>query len=404
MEWLKVKEQGLFYSYVLPLFFFPLSTAGAGISSGLLILTYGISGYWRNWRSVFNRPWAVPLLLLIAWTAFGLLWTTNFFYGTKVVEATGYGFFALFGATMPWKEQWIKILIRFFILGLVMNAILAFLMTWHVLPWHNVNNLPYTGFGGHIYISLAIVHVFLWMVWDLKFQWNFKRWLNIVIAIILFVQLVLAQGRSGQLLFIILLPAAVWLLYKGRWRYWFSLVILLCVSGMIFVPSVYGMFALGVHQLIHFNIHAADTNSSWGLRIIAMMGGIMMFFSHPIFGVGTGSFLSSITALQDAHMLPKTPLFIMNTAANSFISEAAVLGIIGLGLFLWFLWGVIKEAWGDRMMPQNWFALSYFSIFIVGGMYNSLNWGYADSITIALMAGLPLNRFFIPVCDTRKNV
>jgi O-antigen ligase len=314
------------------------------------------------------------------------------FFGMKVVEATGYGIFAFLGATLPWQEKWIKILIRMFITGLVVNAVLAFLMTWHFLPWHNVNNLPYTGFGGHIFISLAIVHVFLWMLWDFKFSWNFKPWLNIVIAIILFAQFILAQGRSGQVLFILLIPAAIWIIYEGRWRYWLTLGVFSCAIGMLFVPSVYAMFSLGVHQLAHFNIHAAETNSSWGLRIIAMVGGVWMFFAHPLFGVGTGDFLPGITAMQNAHLLPKTPLFIMNTAANSYISEAAILGIIGIGAFLWFLWGLTKEAWQDRLMPQKWFALMYIAIYIVGGMYDSLNWGYADSITIALMAGLPLHQ------------
>ncbi|WP_050816113.1 O-antigen ligase family protein [Acidithiobacillus thiooxidans] len=392
MNWIKIPDGLMFSLYALPLLFFPLSTAGAGISSALLLLVYVLSGYWRDWRKIFKRSWSFPLLLLIGWTILGLSWSTNMFFGMKVVEATGYGVFAFLGATLPWQEKWIKILIRMFIAGLVINAVLAFLMTWHVLPWHNVNNLPYTGFGGHVFISLAIVHVFLWMLWDFKFSWNFKPWLNILIAIILFAQLILAQGRSGQVLFILLIPAAIWILYEGRWRYWLSLGVLACAMGMLFIPSVYAMFSLGVHQLIHFNIHAADTNSSWGLRIIAMVGGVWMFFAHPLFGVGTGDFLPGITAMQNAHLLPKTPLFIMNTAANSYISEAAVLGIIGIGAFLWFLWSLAKEAWQDRLMPQNWFALMYIAIYIVGGMYNSLNWGYADSITIALMAGLPLHQ------------
>jgi O-antigen ligase len=392
MNWIKIPDGLMFSLYALPLLFFPLSTAGAGISSALLLLVYVFSGHWRDWRKIFKRSWSFPLLLLIGWTILGLSWSTNMFFGMKVVEATGYGIFAFLGATLPWQEKWIKILIRMFITGLVVNAVLAFLMTWHFLPWHNVNNLPYTGFGGHIFISLAIVHVFLWMLWDFKFSWNFKPWLNIVIAIILFAQFILAQGRSGQVLFILLIPAAIWIIYEGRWRYWLTLGVFSCAIGMLFVPSVYAMFSLGVHQLAHFNIHAAETNSSWGLRIIAMVGGVWMFFAHPLFGVGTGDFLPGITAMQNAHLLPKTPLFIMNTAANSYISEAAILGIIGIGAFLWFLWGLTKEAWQDRLMPQNWFALMYIAIYIVGGMYDSLNWGYADSITIALMAGLPLHQ------------
>lgn len=80
----------------------------------------------------------------------------------------------------------------------------------------------------------------------------------------------------------------------------------------------------------------------------------------------------------------------MNTAANSFISEAASLGVVGLGLFLWVVLAISREAWGARFTPQGWFALVYVAIYILGGLFDSISWGYADAVTIALMAGLPL--------------
>ena len=389
MKW-RVPDGWMFTTYALPLFCFPLSTAGAGISTGLLLVSYAVSGHWREWRRAGERPWAIPLALLMGWTLLGLLWTSNMAFGIKVAEATSYGMFAFIGATLPWKERWLKLLIRMFIAGALINEALAFLMTWHVLPWRNEDGIAYTGFADHIFISLVIIHVFLWMLWDFKYGWNFNKWVNGLIALAFFAQLILAPGRSGQVLFVLLLPVAVWILYEGRWRYWISLSIAGLATGMLFIPSVHALFALGIHQLTHFNLHAADTNSSWGLRLIAMIGGVKMFLAHPLFGVGTGDFYPSILAMQASHTLPATPLFVMNTAANSYISEAAVLGVVGLGLFLWFLWALTREAWRSRTRPQGWFALTYISIYLVGGLFDGLSWGYADAITIALMAGLPL--------------
>ena len=389
MKWL-VPDGLMFTAYALPLFCFPLSTAGAGISVGLLLVIYAVSGHWREWRRIFARPWAVPLMLLISWTLLGLLWTTDMFFGLKVVEATSYGILAFIGATLPWKARWIKLFIRLFLSGLLINEFLAVMMTWGVFPWNNTGSIAYTGFCGHIFLSLAIAHALLWLTWDFRQQWNFPRWANLLVSLLLFMQLSVISGRSGQLLLVLLLPVAIWMVYPGRWRYWVSMVFTVAVAGLFAIPSIRAHFMVGFHELLTFNLNHADVYSSWGIRLLAMIGGVMMFLAHPFFGVGTGDFYPVILKMQAAHQIPATPGFIMNTAANSYISEAASLGIVGLGLFLWFLWSLGREMWGARDLPQSWFALTYFSIYLIGGLFDGLSWGYADAVTIALLAGLPL--------------
>ena len=389
MKW-RIPDGAMFTVYALPLFCFPLSTAGAGISLGLVLVIYAISGHWREWRCIGARPWALPLALLIGWTLLGLFWTSNMFFGMKVAEATSYGIFAFIGATLPWKQRWIKLLIRLFLSGLLINEFLAVMMTWKILPWKNVDNIAYTGFCDHIFLSLVIAHALLWLVWDFRQQWNFPRWANLPIGVLLLMQIAITPARSGQLLLVILLPATIWILYPGRWRYWVSMVFTVAVAGLFAIPSIRAHFMVGFHELLTFNLNHADVYSSWGIRLLAMIGGVMMFFAHPFFGVGTGDFYPVILKMQAAHQIPATPDFIMNTAANSYISEAASLGIVGLGLFLWFLWSLGREMWRSRDLPQNWFALTYFSIYLIGGLFDGLSWGYADAVTIALLAGLPL--------------
>ncbi|MEL5849237.1 MAG: O-antigen ligase family protein [Candidatus Igneacidithiobacillus chanchocoensis] len=376
--------------YALPLFFFPLSTAGSGIAMGLLLLVYGFSGHWRNWRAIGARSWWLPWLLLMAWTAIGLLWTTNMFFGQKVLISTFDAIFAFIGATMPWQERWVKWVIRWFLAGILVNEVLAFLMTWKILPWHNTDWIPYTGFCDHIFLSLVIAHAILWLVYDQKMQWNFPRSVNWLLIFALLVQMVLTPGRSGQVLLILLLPIALFLLYPGRWRWALPLAGLLGAVLLLAIPEVRQHLMVGVHELASFSPAQADVRTSWGIRLVAMWGGALLFWLHPLFGVGTGDFYPAVLQLQAQHLLPATPGFVMNTAANSFLSEAASLGIIGLLLFLWVLWAIGRESWHARFTPQGWFVLSYFAIYVIGGIFDSLSWGYADAVNIALFAGMPL--------------
>ncbi len=200
----------------------------------------------------------------------------------------------------------------------------------------------------------------------------------------------LTPGRSGQVLLILLLPAALFLLYPGRLRYAVPLGGLLSAVLLLSIPEVREHLLVGVHELLSFSLAQSDVTTSWGIRLVAMWGGALLFWSHPLFGVGTGDFYPAVLQLQSQHLLPATPGFIMNTAANSFLSEGASLGAIGLGLFLWVLWAIGQESWRARYTPQGWFVLSYFAIYVIGGAFDSLSWGYADAVNIALFAGMPL--------------
>ena len=388
---LRIPDPWMFSLYALPLFFFPLSTAGSGIAMGLLILAYGFSGHWRNWRTIGERGWYLPWLLLMAWTAIGLLWTSNMFFGQKVTISTFDAIFAFMGATLPWRERWVKWVIRWFLAGIVVNEILAFLMTWKILPWQNTDWIPYTGFCDHIFLSLVLAHAILWLVYDQKQRWNFPRWANWTLILFFALQMALTPGRSGQLLLVLLLPVALFLLYPGRWRWALPILGVLAAVLLFAIPEVRAHFLVGVHELLAFSPAQADVKSSWGIRLVAMWAGISIFLSHPLFGAGTGNFYPEVLHLVALHRIPETTGR-MNSASNSLISVAASQGIVGLFLYVWVMISLLRESWTSKFSPWGWFFSSYFFIYLIGGFFDGLNWGYADAVIISLLAGMPLIR------------
>ncbi len=387
----RVPAQTLPYFYGLPLLLFPITTAGSGIALGLLLVAYGFSREWRHWRAIGQRPWAWPWALFILWTLIGLLWTSNFFFGQKVAVATAYGLLAFLGATMQWTPNGVKVVIRSFLLGILLNELVAILMSAQLLPWPNGDGFM-TGLCDHIFLSLILAHALFWLAYDWKHRWCFPRGINLILFILFVAQLFLAPARSGQVIFLLLFPIALAILYPGRWRWALPSIAAVLLLVVLLVPDVRNHFSQGISELLHFNLGKTEITSSWGLRLLAMWAGVLLFFQHPIFGVGTGNFYPAALELMHQHQIPSGGDFIMNTAANSYLSVAASQGIIGLVLFLSVCWFISKEAWTARSTPWGWFALGYFAIYLLGGIFDSLNWGYADAITVALMAGLPLYR------------
>lgn len=397
---LKIAINFIRYFYPLPVFFFSLSTAATGIAAALLIVFYIFSGCWKNWRVIGKRKWALPLFGLMLWTILGLLWSNDIPAGMKVVEVTVFGIYAFIGATLPWNEESLRIFVRVFFIGIFINAIIAVLKSTDVLIVPYGQPHPFVGLASHIWWSMALTNGLLWFIWDWRHTWAFPRWVIAPMSILLFSVLILSPGRSGQLLFIILIPIAIWIIYSGKWRYWGLGVLLLAAITMSFSPIVQHRAELGMSNLEKFWHNPNSTETSWGIRIATMEAGAVMFVQHPFIGVGTGDFSEQMEILQKKGIVTKTPGIPNSSAANSYLSEAAVLGLPGIILFVWFIWKLSVEAWQSRFMPQGWFVLAYLGIFWIGGLYNTLNWGYVDAMEIALFAGLPLLGNFRSGCET----
>ncbi|MBU2737388.1 O-antigen ligase family protein [Acidithiobacillus concretivorus] len=387
---MKLPKIFIFYFYPLPILFFSISTAATGIAGALLIIYYIYSGYWRNWKLLYQRRWTIPLSGLMLWTFLGLLWSNDVSAGLKVAQMAAFGIYAFMGATLPWEEKNVRLFIRLFLLGLFINAIIAVLKSTGTLIIPYGQPHQFVGLASHIWWSMALTQGLLWFLWDWRHRWAFPRWIIAPVALLFFAVLILSPARSGQLLFIILVPAAIWILYSGQWRYWGLGTLLLAITAMSFSPMVEHRVELGISNLQQFWNNPNRTETSWGIRIATMEAGAEMFFNHPIIGVGTGDFSQQMIILQKQGIVTKTPGIINTSASNSYLSEAAALGLPGIILFLWFIWSVSLEAWRVRLRPQGWFVLTYLGIFWVGGLYNTLIWGYVDAMEIALFAGLPL--------------
>ncbi|MDD3759301.1 MAG: O-antigen ligase family protein [Acidithiobacillus sp.] len=390
---LRIPDPWMFSLYALPVFFFPLSTAATGISAGLLLVLYGVSGHWKNWASLRQRVWVLPLFLYMAWTFIGLIWTKDLHAGLKVAATASYGIYAIIGATLPWREKYFKIFVRLFLAGLAINGLLAALITWRVILWHYSPDLPYVGLSDHIWWSMALTHAILWLIFDLKKKWNFSRFINLPLLIIFSIELALSPGRSGQLLFLLLTPIAIFFIYSGIWRYWALFGTAAIVAVMLVSPYVQSRLELGVKNLQQFVSQPKSTDTSWGIRLATMWAGAELIVEHPFFGVGTGDFGTAMEKLQRQGVVTETPGIRSDSAANSYLSEGAVLGIPGLLLFLWFLINLSREKLKIWREPQGWLVVTYLGIFWIGGLYNTLNWGYADAMGLAFYAGLPLTYY-----------
>lgn len=379
----------LFTLFAMPLFVATLSTAAANIFGVFFLVAYVFSGYWRDWRQVLSRVWFWPLMAILAINFLGMLWTQDTLRGLQLLLKLKWALFILAGATLPWQRKHFILLVRLFLAGIAVNAIINGLQWLHLFPWR----IPRPGEGpvgytDRIFLSMTLTSALLWIAYDLKNKIVLPPTLNSVLALIFFVQLITAGGRAGQLSFALLLPVALWMLYPGRWRGWAMAVVILGLLGLGMSPHVLKRIQEARIDIQQYQTGNVET--SVGLRLVYWEGALRMAEENPILGVGTGDYKTEMTRLQQIHAIPETPRYPETFHPhNSYLAYLAGLGMTGLFIFLWFLWAATQEAWRHREHASAWFKLAYMGIFILGSFTDTLIWGFHNAFALGLILAIP---------------
>lgn len=379
----------LFPLFALPLFVATLSTAAANIFGFIFLLVYLASGYWRDWRTVLSRAWFWPLMALLAINFLGMLWTQDTVRGLELLVKLKWALFALAGATLPWSRKHFILLVRLFLAGIVVNAIIGGLQMLHLYPWRIVppGDGP-LGYTNRIFLSMTLTSAMLWIAYDIKNKVVLPRALNIALALIFFAQLISAGGRAGYLSFVLLIPIALWMLYPGRWRAWAMVVVAVGVIGLGMSPQVQKRIQDVRTDLQQYQAGNAET--SVGLRLVFWEGALRMAKEHPVLGVGTGDYTMEMDRLHQTHAIPDTPgVSVSDHPHNSYLAYLADLGFTGLFIFLWFLWAATQEAWKNREHAAAWFKLGYMGIFVLGSFTDTLIWGFHNAFALGLIVAIP---------------
>jgi len=388
MKSAKKIDTWLFALFAMPFFMATLSTAAANILGVVFLITYATSGYWRDWRQSLSRAWFWPLMALLAINILGMLWTQDTMRGLELLVKLKWALYTLAGATLPWTRSHFVLVIRLFLIGMAINAVIGVLQWFGLFPWRVMTYLGPIGFTGHIFLSMTLTNALLWLAYDLKHKIVFSRAINIVLVLLFFWQLIAGAGRAGYLAFVILVPVALWLLYAGRWRVWAMALLILAVIGLGLSPQVQNRIKEVRTDIQTYNAGNAET--SQGLRLVFWEGALLMAKENPVLGVGTGDYKIELERLHQKHAIPDTPSTLNSDHAhNSYLAYLADLGLTGLFIFLWFLWSVVKETWRYRDHASAWFKLAYLGVFLLGSFTDTLIWGFQNAFALGLIVAIP---------------
>lgn len=353
-----------------------------------LVLIARYREYRRYLLANINQPLIIPLLAYLAVTVIGIIYTEKLADGLGIANKVAGVFLVYFMTSVvidavPNADERTKFtdkLILIFIAGIFVLDTIA-LMTYLGLIGDRKFTLPvYPLHVHHIWFAnLNAVGVYAavsFLLFGAVPRDARNRTLLIVFVALAVFSILLSISRTAWLGMIVTGIVLTYLL-SGRKRV-FVLTLAMVVSGCLlayyFIPLVHDRVNAGFSDISRYD--AGETATSLGDRFVMWKAAAGMFLSNPLFGVGTGDYMSTMREYAAAGTVPERILD-FNQPHNMYLFSLATNGFLGLGALLFIFYRIFALTLPFKEVPperkQLFFLATAVAVhYLVAGMTDSL--------------------------------
>lgn len=366
-----ISEDILVFLFSIQAFVAFYTIAMSSIFGGIFFAVFLFLGRWKRFSMVKDNIVIWLSLAIILWSSLSVSWALYANNGVDDVKALWFYFLLIFGSVLSWDVRRLRILISVLISGALINfgiAILEYFSLWPLAKYSPVMGL--SGYTYRVFLGVITTPIILFMLYDAKKKFFFKNpILSYAVAGLMVLQLALTQGRTGQAVLAILILPFLYLLYGKKIKKFLVVIAAALVLGLViayYSPFMQERWMAVVRDVVEF-FHGHPV-SDVGLRMVFWDGVYHAFITHPLFGIGPGSFQPFVEHLVTVGKIPYIPPYTWWEIEphNSFFYYLASYGIVGFSLFVSLLIVLFKRAWKVRTEPFGFFQLAVFMSFVVG--------------------------------------
>jgi O-antigen ligase len=405
-----VIQQGAKASLVLVFFAFPMSVALANVGLLLTLMFWLLGLVWgtsvRDTRQALSNPVTLPALALFAWIAVAALWSAA--EGEQIAGALQkYSKFLLIPVFIGLLQDqatrrrcW-----QAFALAMLFTLAVTWLNIWFDFAWTRTQN---QGFGqDHTvfkdYIAQGILMSFFTVMAMHQAVQAPSRTRAIlaggVASLAVFSVLFLSDGRTGYLA--LLLSTAVFSVFAAGLnprRLAVTVAAIAAVLVLAFTTSTQleTRIALAWEQARHSDLSNAVTSA--GARVEMARFSLSTALDTPLFGQGTAAY----PVLAKTHFTdPSWCSVVCVHPHNQFVFFLFEQGLIGLALFLWFVFAIARQAWRKDTSARA-LMLAFLAILVVSNMTHSSFWLSTENHFFILMTALLMAAAWRTMPDARS--
>lgn len=388
-----IAEKWIYYLFCCAFFAMPLGTSPSAILEGCILFLWVFSGeFLRRRDGYLKETWLLPVIAVLILTWIGIIWSFDPpGLGLKYAKKTHYWLYTLALASIPFSRRPVEHLIKAFLGGLLCNSFVGFLQLIDIVPefseWGKHTGLS----GGYNTLSILLILGMITSSFYIRAAVNKKgRIIYSSFLLTYFIHLMILPGRGGYLTFVFLSPIIVYNILHGKKRHLMLLTYVLVMGIMISSPIVRHRATQVGRDVQHHlkeggDVASGKKYSGYIDRVYMWRWAIDLFMDHPLIGVGTGGYNKAI--LESGGDMGITH------PHNNFLHVAVSYGIIGLFVFGWLFWILLKMSWQNRASPLGFFVFAASLVILVGGLTDThiLDAGGASllALTTGLLSALP---------------
>lgn len=383
------------YCLALLYFAFPVSVALANTAMVLAVLLVIFQVWDADVRAGLSRalrnPVVLPALALAAVMLLAALWSPAGWeqyadYLRKYFKLLLLPVF-IFLLTDPQvrKHCWLA-----FAAAMLFTLGSTWLNVWFDLPWSSTANqgfgVDHTVFKDHIAQGIMMaLFTCAALFWAIKARTPFARVLwSLVAALSAGSILFLSVGRTGYLSLMLSVFVFTVVALASRPR----LLVGMLVSGLVAMIGVFS-FSSQFQQRTLQAWEEARTSSpshvtSVGARVQVWHFAVDQIQERPWLGAGTGSYPVLAARHFDS---PEMCATICPHPHNQFLFFLFELGLMGLAVFAWLIWTIVRQAWRHPMVHRA-LMLAFVAVMLVSNMTHSSFWLSTESHFFILFTAL----------------
>jgi O-antigen ligase len=371
----------------------PISTATDNLLLFVILIGWSLCGDWQNkWANLRANLLSWVLLAFLLLVALGTTWG----YGNAAERLRYFSKYAvlllpLALIALPLAEVQKRRAAAAFGLGILLTLALSYALWAGVdLPdWLSKNNDA----SNPVVFKLHITHSFFVVLGAFMFFVSARhardrswRWGLGFAAVLAVLNLLMVQGRTGQLVLLVLTGY----LFLQRWRWRGVIVVGAVIAGVGIVVSqfpdvpdvpVWTRYSEGIKEIQNWQFGSTD-QSSMGLRMQYAATSLRIIAEHPLIGVGTGGFEYAY-----GQQIAGTAAQASNNPHNQYLLTTTQLGLPGLIVLLAMfvmLWRTARRLPLVEQLLARGLVLAY----LVGNLFNSFLLDHSEKLLFAWAVGL----------------
>ncbi len=364
-------------------FAIPISTTLTGIFSGLALICWIFSDHpLKLIKRILSNPLTCAGFILLLILLMGIIYTpvsvsTAFSVFKKYRELLFMAVFMSFLTT----ERNRKFAFLGFMFAMCLNLIISYFGA--IAQPDAPEGTPVTAFKNEITYSILVAYFAFWTLVEVVYDKKHRKIMMILFSLTVFNLFFIGTGRTGYVLFIILL--ALFVFHKFNWKVGIGglLAVFLIFIGVISFSDNYRA------KFMNFVNEFVNSDYSIGLRKQYYKYSWELIKQRPILGFGTGSFESEYKKITDQAGNPvKT-----SNPHNEYLMIGVQTGFIGIIGFLYFLfchwkWS-LSLSYREKLLAQ-----ALILLFAIGCIPNSLLLDHTEGMLFVFFSSALFGPYF----------